>query len=29
MIQYERIDRLEGTDINKLNKSKQRMIFHY
>ena len=29
MIQYERIDRLEGIDINKLNKSKQHMIFHY
>ena len=29
MIQYERIDRLEGIGINKLNKSKQRMIFHY
>ena len=29
MIQYERIDPLEGIYINKLNKSKQRMIFHY
>ena len=29
MLQYERIDASEGTDSNKLNKSKEYVIFHY
>ena len=29
MLQYDRIDVLEGTDINKTNESKECMLFHY
>ena len=29
MLQYEKIDISEGTDLNKSDKSKQCMIFHY
>ena len=29
MLQYERLAVLEGIDINKSNKSKERMICHY
>ena len=29
MIEYERIDISEGTDINKINKSKECMLCHY
>ena len=29
MIKYERIDILEGIDVDKTNKSKERMLCHY
>ena len=29
MLEYDRIDLVEGTDIDKINKSKERMLCHY
>ena len=29
MLEYDRIDLVEGTDIDKINKSKERMLRHY
>ena len=29
MLEYDRIDLVEGTDIDKTNKSKERMLCHY